>query len=167
MSKIITLSSGQFTLVDDGDYLELNRYKWSAIYDPKTRTYYAVRSLYGLTRGALKMHRVILNAGHGQLVDHINGDTLNNTRGNLRIANHSQNGANRRRNVNNSTGYLGVNKIQSSGHFMARIQVGGVRFNLGTFADLIQAAKARDLAAVFYFGKYAKLNFPDEGALDE
>lgn len=89
----IPLSKGHFAVVDDADYPLVAQFKWS--YDNG----YAVRKVT-ISPGKYKkllLHRFLLNAEHGRMVDHADGNRLNNTRSNLRICNGTQNNANRRR----------------------------------------------------------------------
>jgi hypothetical protein len=89
--KKIKLTQGQFAKVDDEDYDWLNQWKWCAQYNPKTKSYYAVRSV---KEGVKIMSRVIMGEPKGKLVDHEDHDTLNNKKNNLRVATRSQNGMN-------------------------------------------------------------------------
>lgn len=147
--KSINLTKEKFTLVDDSDFHYLNMFKWC----------YAIRG------GALKakggreyMHRLILGAKKGQIVDHIDGDNLNNQRHNLRFANKSQNAANRGLDKNNTSGYKGVSLDKRYGTYRAYIAVSGKYLHLGTFATKQEAAAAYNAAAVLYFKEFAWLN---------
>jgi hypothetical protein len=106
---------------------------------------------------SVRMHRVILGVGDEVTVDHANNDPLDNTRGNLRAGTASQNMANRGRQKNNATGYKGVGI--RAGRYRARLHVLGKEHYLGTFDDIIEAAKAYDAAALIHFGEFADLNF--------
>ncbi len=102
----------------------------------------------------------------GEFLDHINGDTLDNRPENLRIANDSQNGANRGIQVNNTSGYKGVFLHSKKQGYEAKItrKVKGKSKNiyLGYFKCPIEAAKAYDKKAKEIFGEYAYLNFSEE-----
>ncbi len=90
--KKIKLSQNKYALVDDADFEFLNRWKWYAVKRPNN--FYAVRNRSRtLGRGQIYMHRVILRV---RMVDHVNGDGLDNRRKNLRGCNHSQNACNQR-----------------------------------------------------------------------
>ena len=103
MTKKIKLTRGQYTLVDDEDYW-LNNYNWYAL---KTKSgFYAAR--HGTLEGKfLLIHRVIMDFPE-LTVDHINGDTLDNRRKNLRIATQHQQMFNRKSNSNGTSKYKGV-----------------------------------------------------------
>jgi hypothetical protein len=106
------------------------------------------------------MHRQILGAPPGQQVDHINGDTLDNRRVNLRLATHGQNQHNRGKYRNNKSGYKGVSWDKAAGKWRAQIKFNNKKYNLGRYHDPIEAALAYDAAAIRLHGAFARLNFP-------
>jgi hypothetical protein len=97
--KTIWLTQRQFTIVDDEDYDKLNKYNWCAIYKKHTNSFYACRGIRGIKHKTIYMHRVILDAPDTMEVDHINGDTLDNRRCNIRLATGSMNQKNRKDNA--------------------------------------------------------------------
>jgi hypothetical protein len=105
------------------------------------------------------MHRVIMNAPSGMLVDHRDGNGLNNQKSNLRICNRKQNQQNRPMNSNNKSGYKGVCWNKRSNKWRSGIRVDNKDIFLGSFFCLVKAAKAYDEAAKKYFGEFAYLNF--------
>lgn len=109
----------------------------------------------------LYMHRLIAGAGPKEVVDHINRDTLDNRASNLRIADPSQNGANRigdRRRFGTSSSYKGVSWDKSRNKWQAMIHVNGRTRALGRFALEDDAAKAYNAAAIDAWGEFARLN---------
>ena len=106
------------------------------------------------------VHRLILNPPPDLLVDHVNGDGLDNRRTNIRVATRSQNNANS--NIFNPLGYRGVCLVPS-GRFKATIsdreRAQKSRY-IGTFDTPSEAARAYDAAALERFGEFARLNFP-------
>ena len=98
----------------------------------------------------------------GYKTDHINHNTLDNRKTNLRICTHSQNLQNARRYKNSRFKYKGIaesrpyNKINP---YVARITFKGKSRFLGAHPTQESAAKAYDIAAVFYYGESAALNF--------
>lgn len=162
----IPLTRGKFALVDDADYERVVNYKWRLA--PRSRCFYAA----GRKRGSSKseyMHRVILEPRDGLLVDHINGDGLDNRRQNLRSCTPAQSV----RNVGSLGGrsrYRGVaavfgdiEKPRSAWRWGARIRENGVYRWLGQFRTQKEAAQAYDAAALRICGEFARLNFPRRG----
>ncbi len=92
----INLTRGEVALVSDEDYQYLNQFKWYARDNTKNKTFYARRGVrVNGKNGGIFMHRDILKVTDRKIqVDHINHDTLNNTRENLRLATPSQNRCN-------------------------------------------------------------------------
>ena len=156
--KQIPLTQGKFAIVDDEDYEELSKYNWYAWRG--NGTYYAVRSIGKYpNRSKERMHRRIMKAHKGQEVDHINRDSLDNRRCNLRLCTRSQNMANMssyRKNC--SSKYKGVSWDKIHRKWVAYICRGKQR-RLGFFISEIDAAKAYDEAAIKLFGEYANKNF--------
>jgi hypothetical protein len=99
------------------------------------------------------------------LVDHVDGNPLNCTRGNLRLATFSENTRNMRMAYNNTSGFKGVHhdrRTRKSGkvhvRYVARIAVGNQRYHLGRFNTPEEAAKKYNEVAVYYHGEFARLN---------
>ena len=111
-------------------------------------------------RVQIYMHRVLLGAPAGMLVDHVNGDKLDNRRCNLRLCDGAGNSQNRSVGRNNTTGYKGV--AYKDGKFDARIGHGKRSTYLGRFETVTDAARAYDTAARRHHGDFAVLNFPEE-----
>ncbi|MBN2128091.1 MAG: HNH endonuclease [Sedimentisphaerales bacterium] len=155
--RYIPLTKGKVAIVDAADYEWLCRYKWQAL-DFGGRIY-ASRAAPG--RGRLAMHRAIMRPPKGMVVDHINGNGLDNRRCNLRICTVAQNCANRRPLRNRASSYKGVS-IRYNGKATAQIGCRGGILWLGTFDNEIEAAKAYDRKAYELHGEFAYLNFPDE-----
>ena len=108
----------------------------------------------------VRLHRAVVNAPDGILVDHKNHDKADCRRTNLRLATDAQSVRNRkklRRNSTPSSPYIGV--YRNGGGWTAKISVNGVRQYLGTFRDDRDAAQAYDAAASTYVGEFARLNF--------
>lgn len=150
----IPLKNGKTAVIDPEDVEKCSKYGW-VLDDSKPNNY--VHTCVGKSRKTLKLHRFILNAKQGDIVDHIDGDGLNNTRKNLRLVTASQNGANRRKFKNKTSIYKGVHK-RENGKWRAAIRLRGKLTNLGTFNDEIDAAKAYNKAASALFGDFACLN---------
>lgn len=105
------------------------------------------------------MHRLIMRAKKGQILDHINGDRFDNRKENLRFCTNSQNLANRSKTSLNKSGYKGVTFIPGRLRpWRAVITYKGKYTNLGYFETKEQAALAYNKAAVKYFGEFARYN---------
>lgn len=160
--KLIDISTPKhpntFTMVDDSDFDWLNQWKWSAKVDK--RTIYARRDkVINGSRVSVSMHREILSPPECALVDHEDGNGLNNQRSNIRMATILENNRNRLSGRNKS-GYLGVCWDKRDKSWRVMIKTSGKRIYIIQTKNLIEAAKARDAAAIKYFGAFAKLNFP-------
>jgi hypothetical protein len=108
------------------------------------------------------LHKEVLGVGRDTLVDHINGDALDNRAANLRIATPQQNSWNRRKN-SVARPYKGVSPEPSAPHlWRAEIGIDGAKRHLGSFDTAEDAARAYDFAAVAAFGEFSRLNFPGE-----
>lgn len=155
----ITLSNGGVALIDDSDYPAIAPFKWRL--SRRSGHYlYAVTSVgphHSLLQ--LSMHRVVLQAPKGVHVDHINHNGLDNRRANLRLCRHFQNLGNQGLAKHNTSGFKGVHRTTSN-RWRAGIQIRGRSVHLGTFYNPIDAARAYDDAASYYFGDFAWLNFP-------
>lgn len=164
MSKRIPLTQAQMTIVDDEDYEWLLRWRWYYVHE--VRGGYAVRSQWEKatkTRKRIQMSRVIMRRFckqdlTGLIVDHINGNALDNRRCNLRVCTVRENAYNRKPNANSSSQYRGVTWLGHKGKWQAGIKVDGRNHHLGQFDDEKAAARAYDRAAALHFGEYARLN---------
>jgi len=155
----IKLSGGKYTVVDVEDYPKLAQYDWQ-LYESKSKNLYAVRFDNG---NFIKMHRVIMNAPLGKIVDHKYGDGLNNRKVNLRIVTKAQNQLNRRKTTAKTTSkYKGVHFDKCKNKYRVAISCNYKRTFLGYFVNEIDAAKAYDEAAKKYHGEFAVLNFAAE-----
>lgn len=160
----IPLTRGKYAIVDAEDYPRLMKYKWYA--NKIGSNWYAVRSqrIHGSKRQiTIFMHRLILNAPDDMLVDHKNGNGLDNRKANLRLATYPQNNCNRRKCSGKCVSiYKGVYAKKRRSPWGARIKVDGKYIHLGSYKTEIEAAKAYDEAARKYHGEFARLNFPEE-----
>lgn len=158
--RVIILTQGQHTVVDDDVYEWASKFKWHAKKDG--HTFYARRNirLPDGRRSTRYLHREIVKAALGTEVDHRDHDGLNNLGDNIRTCNHSENRRNCPVSRSNTSGYKGVSLLE--GRWRAQIQIGGQTRHLGYFDQAIDAAKEYDRAAIELFGNFAKLNFPKQ-----
>lgn len=153
--KKIELTQNKYVLVDDEDFEELNLHKWCVI--NIKNTFYACRSLWIKTekrRKMVYMHRFIMNCPDDKLIDHKDGNGLNNQKENLRICTRSQNGGNSKIRKDNTSGIKGVRFKKHSNKWVANIKINNKIKFLGSFTDINDAKKAYDKAAKKHFRQF-------------
>jgi len=163
--KQIELTQGQYALVDDADYDWLSKYKWYARERCCSENFDAIRNskVKNGKRHLISMARQILGlkSGDKRQADHINHNTSDNRRENLRICTRQQNQMNRKPAKNKSSKFKGVSwlgEIRGIRKWHATIRINGRLKNLGRFSTEKSAAQAYNLAAKRYFGNFAYLN---------
>ncbi len=154
--RFIPLTKGKVAIVDAEDYERLSKYKWHTVISYKR--FYAYRTFNGKNTA---MHRFIMKPAEGLLVDHIDGNGLNNTKDNLRICTYQQNICNRKGWGKNSK-YKGLCWDKYNKKWRAQIHYNRKCRYLGVFEDEVEAAKEYDKEAIRLFGEFAYLNFPAE-----
>ena len=165
MTKQIPLTRGYVALVDDEDYEWLMQWKWSFQPAPQCQSNPGYAKQHAYINGkntTIRMHRFITNAPHGAPVDHRDGNGLNNTRANIRVATPGQNRHNAKANRNSSSQHKGVTWDKARKKWHAQITVSKKKIHIGFFNDPIMAAKAYDEAAQTYYGQFANTNFNKE-----
>lgn len=151
--KKIKLTRNKYTIVDDEDYEILSKYKWYC-----TNAGYAQKDIYKEKKKYL-MHRVILNAFKGEVVDHINGNPLDNRKQNLRKSTQCLNTKNVKCNRrNNTSGYKGVSFNKKYQKWEAYITFNYKHIFLGYFDKKNDAGKSYNNKAKELFGEYSNLN---------
>lgn len=106
-------------------------------------------------RGQIQMHRLIMGAPKGILVDHRDGNGLNNRRSNLRLATKAENARNKPAHRNNRSGLKGVHWSQVNRRWIALITHDGQKHHLGTFGTKEEASAAYEAAAIRLHGEFA------------
>lgn len=164
MAIRIELTQGKSTIIDD-EFVELAQHKWCAMFNPnygEGGAYMAARNIptgggkYRITQ----IHRLIMEAHLGRKllpeeeVDHKNLNTLDNRLQNLRVASSCQNGSNRRKPSNNTSGYKGVSWHIRRSKWHAQIWANNVSHSLGYFDDPEEAHKAYCQAADELHGEF-------------
>lgn len=104
------------------------------------------------------MHRRITRCPVGKVVDHKNGNKLDNTRENLRICIVGQNQMNRGKQSNNTSGFTGVHFVTRDRKWAAAINKEGIKYSLGSFTCPLEAAKAYKRASIDLHGDFAFQN---------
>jgi hypothetical protein len=150
---VIRLKTGEDCFVDDEDFALVSQYAWCRQIARGTEIVYAQSH----NAPCHQMHRLIMGARPGQLVDHIDRDGLNNRRSNLRFATKSQNAMNSKRKAQSSTGYKGVIFHRRDGVYTAQIRIDGRRKWLGSFHDPERAYAVYCEAAKKHHGEFARL----------
>jgi hypothetical protein len=156
----IPLTKGYYAIVDVEDYDRLRIYKWHVVV--KNSPYAARNSPTGKGGKYQKiwMHREVMPAPKGMVVDHINHNTLDNRWVNLRPATKLQNMYNRSKRKNTSSRYKGVHWHEYAKKWRAGIRVNGRDKALGYFESELEAAKAYDRAARKHQKEFAVPNLP-------
>lgn len=153
----IPLTQEKFAIVDIADLPLIEGRNWSARVKPGDSTAYAVASISrgDGSRAIMSMHALIMGASG---IDHINGNGLDNRRGNLRRISGNGNYFNMKLSTRNRSGFKGVCWSPRRKMWRAAIGQHGRQFLLGHFKDIEAAARAYDKAAVELFGEFAKTN---------
>jgi hypothetical protein len=155
--KWITLTQGKRTCVNDDVYARVGLFKWTL--NRCRNNQYAYRKVNGRN---VYLHREVLGVPGNLVIDHIDGNGLNNLRENLRGVGVAENcrGFKRAR-KHKSSKYLGVLWYGPRNKWVAYIKCDYKNKHLGYFVQEMDAARARDGAAKRLFGKHATLNFPE------
>lgn len=149
--KKIPLTQGQFAIVDDEDYDFLMQWKWQASWNAKTRSFYPMRSIrVDGKKKRLIMSREIMKVDPDEQVDHIDRDTLNHHRENLRKATNRENQENRRKQSKYGTGVFKNTQWPLKKPYYVQIQVNKKRVCLGTFATIEEAQRERANAKMVF-----------------
>ena len=149
--KKIPLTKGKFAIVDNKDFKFLNQWKWYL-----SDSGYALRNQHikieinKYSSKIIRMHRLINKTPKNLFTDHINQNKLDNRRINLRTVTKSQNGINRPKQANNSSGVKGVTCHNSGRGWTSEIMIRGKRVYLGYYNNLVSAITARKKAEQKY-----------------
>lgn len=153
MPKKVPLKNGHFAIVDDEDYELVSRYRWHLLPSPNAPGGYAVTKM--------RLHRLILEVPPDMVVDHINGDPLDNRKCNLRICTNAQNQQNTG-SRGGSSRHKGVSFNRKSGKWLGCFLFEGRRYYCGLWDTEDDAAKAVDKKRGEVCGTFASKNLDDE-----
>ena len=140
--KEVVLTRGKFAVVDDEDFEYINKFSWH---------YSHGYAMTDSVRSRIYMHRLINKTPEGLLTDHIDRNSLNNQKSNLRTVDKKMNSINRGLQRNNTSGYKGVTLDKTNNRWEARIKVNQKTIHLGRFKDIMDAVDIRKLAESVYF----------------
>ena len=161
MSKEIPLTQGKVAIVDDADYEWLSQWKWTYLrpsYPGSAGYAYRNVTVSPKKTKCVLMHRLILDAPKGKLVDHINHNGLDNRRENLRLATECENHYNARPRTDGVSKYKGVYYDSRCNRWAAEIRSNNKKKFLGYFDTEYSAAVAYNRAAIVQHGKFAFVN---------
>ena len=151
--KTLQLTKGLVTLVDDD--FEWNGHKLGIV--ERCRTHYVIFHLWDKetkTSSIHYLHRFIMSAPKGTMVDHVNGNGLDNRTANLRFATRSQQNANTRLHPHCTSGYRGVCWDKNKGLWIAKVGYLGKQINLGRYPTPEKAFAVRDAVAKKLFAEF-------------
>lgn len=154
----VRMPRGYYVLVDASDFPLIADYSWHASGDGETIVYANTWSYRSGIRRPLRMHRLIMNPPDNLVVDHKNGNTLDNRRSNLRVCTSRENNLNLPGKPNTSSQFKGVKWRAERGTWIATIYVDGRTQYLGSTRDERAAAKLYNEAAKLHFGEFAWLS---------
>lgn len=147
------------TIIDDEDYTKISQYnKWHVVsYKNDKKLYLKSNKRIGKRKSiTFYMHRIIMDCPENKVVDHINGNTLDNRKENLRICTKSENNINRAPNKNSN--HKGVSWCTGIKKWSSKIGINKKRIHLGYFDSEIKAVIAYNQASIKYHGEFARLN---------
>jgi hypothetical protein len=148
--QYVKLTKGEFAIVDNEDFDNINQYKW---YFCKG---YAVRDIGGRkNRKTIYMHRLINGTPEKMETDHINRNKLDNRKCNLRSVDKMLNSINRGKNKNNKSGFKNIYFEKCSGKWRLELTVKNKNYRLGRFLNIKDAVNAQQR----YEKMYGFINF--------
>lgn len=147
--KKIVLTQGKFALVDDVDFEWLNQWKWCCSGNGAVH-----RNIGGQKRQY--MHRLIMNNPERQVIDHINGNRLDNQRNNLRSCSQQENTFNGKTRKNNRSGYKDIWWDMQRKKWFVQIMRDGKKYSIGRFIKLEEAIEARNRELYELHGDFSR-----------
>jgi hypothetical protein len=151
--KLLELTNGGVTLVDDDIYELVKQHNWRR----DSAANHVVRTTGPKkNRRLIRLHRFVMKAQSGQIVDHVNGDVLDNRRENLRFADKSTNAMNRGKQINNKSGYKGVSWSHAMKKWHAQMMSGVKKVLSSYHSSKEEAHEAYKEAALIFHREYAK-----------
>lgn len=156
-AEVLT-TKDQWAKISIEDAAVISCYKWHADYNNHTNSFYAkseIRDENGI-RHHVSMHRLIMNAKKGEIVDHINGNTMDDSRINLRIVTRCQNAQNHKMSSLNTSGTTGVTYRKENGKWRAYYSLNGKKHYLGDYLSKEEAIEAREKVIENAYGDFRR-----------
>jgi hypothetical protein len=154
-TREIPLTQGQVALVDEDDFERVNAFKWQAVWEKRTKSFYAVHVTNRPNRTTIQLSRFIMQTPKDLMCDHINHDTLDNRKCNLRTVTVSQNSMNRR-SGNTKTKIKCIELVRN--RYRVHIRINDKTAYRKSFDTLEDAIIARDVALKKFHGDFAYLD---------
>ena len=151
--------------IDDEDWDKVKGYTWRISKKKNSNDVYIRAHQYvNNKRVDISLHRFIMGCiyGDNKMVDHINHNTLDNRKCNLRFCTGQENNQNRRKPVINTTGYKGVRVSTGTNRWGAVVSINRKNIRVGTYDSPEEAAHMYDMLALKLQGDFACTNFPKE-----
>lgn len=152
-----TLKDGTVFIFDADLFDLIKDIKWYAAYKNRHD-----KSMYIIDRYGRPLHKVLFSGRKGYELDHINLDTLDNRRCNVRFCTHQQNQMNQSLQRNNTSGVSGVRFYKPRNKYVARIKICQRDIHLGYYTSIKEATQARNIGMECLFGEYGVYNDVEE-----
>ena len=154
---IVELTQGQVTLVDIDDLEKIGEYRWHADWNQSKKAYYATSSvnISYKKQKTIRLNRLIMNAPKGLVVDHIDGNPLNNRKSNLRVCTPSQNCTNKGKYITNTTGHKGLVKVKDT--YEVYISINGKSTYVGCSKEYEAAVKIQEEKSKMIHGEFFRI----------
>lgn len=152
------LTRGKFTLLDADDVSWAEQWNWSLVTSPRHKDGYAVSKTKA---GIIRLHRILAerlgwDLSEDREIDHINGNSLDNRRANIRVCLKEENARNKARMSHNTSGQSGVTWHKKHGKWYVRVSLpGGRRKSVGLFKTFPEAVEARLQAEAEVYKEFA------------
>lgn len=149
----ILLTQDLYSIIDLDDFEKVKLYKWFA-HKNKNSVYVETNMIKNGKYTTVKLHRFLMNCPFDKIIDHIDGNGLNNCKSNLRICNHSQNNMNKRIPITNTSGFKGVSYYKKTNNWTSQLMIKKKTLYFGRFIEPEEAYLVYLLACIFYFGEF-------------
>jgi len=153
----ITTSNGYSVLLDDEDYVWAAKSTWRVYLKGPSKVPYADAKI---RMRMVSLHREVARLAGldvSGMIDHANGNSLDNRRSNLRPATACESNQNRRKARSNTSGFKGVSYHAQSGKYQVRIWADGKEYALGLYVTAEEAHDAYCGVAPILHGKFHRL----------